>query len=387
MMGNLAKRIGALVAGVVVLTMTLAVPGGAAAQALETPARQAYLIDLSTDTVLFAKNADDAMTPSSMSKLMTVYLVFERLAKGSLKLTDTFPVSERAWRMQGSKMFVMVGTQVSVADLLRGIIVQSGNDACIVVAEGLASSEEAFAAQMTAKARELGLTGSRFANASGWPDPNQVMTAHDLAILADRLITDFPQYYPIFSEKDFTYGGITQGNRDPLLGKVPGADGLKTGHTDDGGFGLVGSVQRDGRRLVLVLNGLSSMAERAAEGARIMEWGFREFEAFPVAKAGDVLADAPVWLGAADTVGLTVAKDTRVSLRRAARPDMTVKVVYDSPIPAPVAAGDHVADLVISVPDSPDISLPLVAAAEVGKAGLFGRIFGNLRLLLTGEAG
>lgn len=386
MMGRGMTRAGALLG--VILAVAVALAGGRAeAQALETPARQAYLIDLSTHTVLFEKAADQPMTPSSMSKLMTVYLLFERLAKGSLKLTDTFPVSERAWRMQGSKMFVMIGTQVPVNDLLRGIIVQSGNDACIVIAEGLASSEEAFAAQMTAKAKELGLTGSRFANSSGWPDPNQIMTARDLAVLADRLIEDFPQYYPIFSEKDFTYGGITQGNRDPLLGKVPGADGLKTGHTDDGGYGLVGSVTRNGRRLILVVNGLSTMAERAAEAARIMEWGFREFDAFPIAKAGEVLAEAPVWLGADDKVGLTVASDTRVSLRRAARPDMTVKVVYDSPIPAPIPAGAHIADLIISTPEAPDLALPLVAATAVEKAGLFSRIIGNLRLLLTGDAG
>ncbi|PWR25904.1 D-alanyl-D-alanine carboxypeptidase family protein [Zavarzinia aquatilis] len=368
--------------------MLAAAPLAAArAEALETPAREAILIDLSTHTVLFEKNADESMVPSSMTKLMTIYILFEKLAKGGIKMEDMLPVSEKAWRMGGSKMFVKVGERVAVSDLLRGIIVQSGNDACVVVAEGLASTEEAFAAQMTAKGKELGLKGSTFRNASGWPDPDHRMTARDLMVLAEHLIEDFPQYYPLFAETSFKYNNIDQANRDPLLGVVPGADGLKTGHTDEGGYGLVGSAQRDGRRLLLVINGLNSMKERAQESARIMEWGFREFQTYTMAKKGDGLAEAKVWQGEEETVPLTVAADALVTLRRVDRASMVVKVVYDGPVPAPIAAGQQIAALEISAPNMPVISLPLVAARDVERQGVFGRMFGSLRYLLTGEAG
>lgn len=361
--------------------------GAVRAEALETPASEVILIDLSTDTVLYEKNADELMTPSSMTKLMTIYILFEKLAKGAIKMEDMLPVSEKAWRMGGSKMFVKVGSRVSIHDLLRGIIVQSGNDACVVVAEGLASTEEAFAAQMTVKGKELGLKSSTFRNASGWPDPDHRMTARDLSILAEHIIKDFPQYYSLFGETSFEYNGIKQANRDPLLGVVPGADGLKTGHTDDGGYGLVGSAERDGRRLLLVINGLTSTRERAQESARIMEWGFREFQTYTMAKRGDVLAEARVWQGEGETVPLTVAADARVTLRRVDRARMEVKVIYDGPVPAPIAAGDPVAQLEISAPDMPVIHLPLVAAGAVERQGVFGRIFTSLRYLISGEAG
>ncbi|PWR20124.1 D-alanyl-D-alanine carboxypeptidase [Zavarzinia compransoris] len=365
----------------------LAAPFRAAcAEALETPAREAVLIDLSTDTVLFEKNADAPMVPSSMTKLMTIYLLFDKLAKGAIKMEDELPVSERAWRMGGSKMFVHVGDRVKVSDLLRGIIVQSGNDACIVVAEGLSSTEEAFAAQMTARGKDMGLKSSTFRNASGWPDPQHRMTARDLALLGERLILDFPQYYPLFAERSFKYNNIEQANRDPLLGVVPGADGLKTGHTDEGGYGLVGSAIRDGRRLLLVVNGLTSMRERAQESARILEWGFREFQTYTMAKKGETLAEARVWQGDEDTVPLTVAQDARVTLRRVARATMVVKVVYDGPVPAPIKAGDQIARLEITAPDMPAISLPLVAGRDVERQGFVGRIFTSLRYLVAGDA-
>ncbi|MCW0182007.1 D-alanyl-D-alanine carboxypeptidase family protein [Zavarzinia sp.] len=375
------------VLAVACLGLAIAPLSAARAEALETPAREAVLIDLSTHTVLFEKNADESMVPSSMTKLMTIYILFEKLAKGAIKMEDMLPVSEKAWRMGGSKMFVRVGERVAVSDLLRGIIVQSGNDACVVVAEGLASTEEAFAAQMMAKGKELGLKGSTFRNASGWPDPEHRMTARDLMVLAEHIIEDFPQYYPLFAETSFKYNNIEQANRDPLLGVVPGADGLKTGHTDEGGYGLVGSAKRDGRRLLLVINGLNTMKERAQESARIMEWGFREFQTYTMAKKGDALAEAKVWQGEDETVPLTVAEDARVTLRRVDRAAMVVKVVYDGPVPAPIQAGDQIASLEISAPDMPVISLPLVAAHGVERQGVFGRIFGSLRYLVTGEAG
>jgi len=358
----------------------------ALAEALETPAREAVLIDLSTDTVLFEKNADELMVPSSMTKLMTIYMLFDKLAKGAIKMEDELPVSEKAWRMGGSKMFVHVGSRVKISDLLRGIIVQSGNDACIVVAEGLSSTEEAFAAQMTARGKELGLKNSTFRNASGWPDPQHRMTARDLAILGERLIVDFPQFYPLFAERSFKYNNIEQANRDPLLGVVPGADGLKTGHTDEGGYGLVGSAVRDGRRLLLVVNGLTSMRERAQESSRILEWGFREFHTYTMAKKGETLAEAKVWQGAEDIVPLTVAADARVTLRRVARASMVVKVVYDGPVPAPIKAGDRIANLEISGPDMPTVIVPLVAGADVDRQGFFGRIFTSLGYLISGDA-
>ncbi len=369
-----------------VLAIALLAPAAARAETLETPAREVILIDLSTHTVLFEKNSDELMTPSSMTKLMTIYILFEKLAKGAIKMEDTLPVSERAWRMAGSKMFVKVGERVAISDLIRGIIVQSGNDACVVVAEGLASTEEAFAAQMTAKGKELGLKSSTFKNASGWPDPDHRMTARDLSVLAEHLIEDFPQYYPLFSETSFRYNNINQQNRDPLLTSFPGADGLKTGHTEDGGFGLVGSAKRDGRRLLLVINGLNSMKERAQESARIMDWGFREFQTYTMAKKGEALADAKVWQGEEDSVPLTVAADAQVTLRRVDRAAMVVKVVYDGPIPAPIAAGQQIASLEITAPNMPVISVPLVAAKEVPRQGVIGRIFGSFRYLVSGDA-
>jgi D-alanyl-D-alanine carboxypeptidase (penicillin-binding protein 5/6) len=255
-----------------------------------------------------------------------------------------------------------------------------------VVAEGLSSTEEAFAAQMTARGKELGLKNSSFRNASGWPDPQHRMTARDLAILGERLILDFPQYYPLFAERSFKYNNIEQANRDPLLGVVPGADGLKTGHTDEGGYGLVGSAERDGRRLLLVVNGLTSMRERAQESSRILEWGFREFHTYTMAKKGEALAEAKVWQGAEDMVPLTVAADARVTLRRVARASMVVKVVYDGPVPAPIKAGDHIASLEISGPDMPTVTVPLVAGADVDRQGFFGRIFTSLGYLIAGDA-
>ncbi|MDP6345602.1 MAG: D-alanyl-D-alanine carboxypeptidase family protein [Alphaproteobacteria bacterium] len=272
--------------------LALSATGPRAAGALvETPAKQAMLIDHATGTVLFAKNAEQPMPPSSMSKLMTLYLLFERLAGGGLTMEDEFPVSEKAWRMGGSKMFVEIGKRVKVGDLVRGIVVQSGNDACIVVAEGIGGDETSFASLMNEKARELGLLDSHFVNASGWPDPDHVMSARDLARLAGALIDKFPQYYDLFAEKSFTFNKIRQGNRNPLLYKNIGADGLKTGHTRAAGYGLVASAVRKGRRLTLVVNGLTSVNQRSRESERLLTWGFREFGSYALFKAGEVVAE------------------------------------------------------------------------------------------------
>jgi serine-type D-Ala-D-Ala carboxypeptidase (penicillin-binding protein 5/6) len=343
-------------------------------RAFETAAKFAILVDQQTGRVLLEKDADTPMAPASMSKLMTVLMLFERLDDGSLSMDDTFPVSEKAWRMGGSKMFVGVNTRVPVKDLLRGIVVQSGNDACIVVAEGLASSETAFAEQMTARAMELGLQNSVFANATGWPHPDQRMSTRDLATVATRLIEKFPQYYPLFSEKAFTYNGIRQGNRNPLLYRYDGADGLKTGHTEESGYGLVSSAVRRGRRLVLVVNGLTSVKQRSRESERLLDWGFREFGNYDLFRAGDKVVDAAVWLGAEGKVPLIIADDMTLTLARKARKKMKVSIEMVEPIPAPIKKGQEVGQIVIRAPETREIRVPLLAGSDVAQLGLFGRL-------------
>ncbi|GAB4361456.1 MAG: D-alanyl-D-alanine carboxypeptidase family protein [Kiloniellaceae bacterium] len=367
------------------LGLAAGLPGSAwAITAIETQAAQAFLMDFDTGAVLLDKNADQLMPPSSMSKLMTAYMVFDRIDDGRLSLDDKLTVSEKAWRKGGSKMFVEVGNQVRVEDLLRGVIVQSGNDACIVLAEGLAGSEEAFAEQMTARAREMGMEKSTFRNSTGWPDPEHLMTARELAILAKRIILDHPQHYHYYAEKEFTWNGIRQGNRNPLLYRNIGADGLKTGHTEDAGYGLTASAVQNGRRLILVVNGLPSMQARADESDRLMSWGFREFDNYALFKAGDVVDEAPVWLGAEETVPLVIAEDLKVTLPRADRNGMQVAVVYDAPIPAPVPAGQEIAKLRVTWPGGVPLEVPLQAGTAVEQLGAFGRIAASVKFLLLG---
>jgi len=356
----------------------------AASEATDTPATQAYLIDSTTGTVLLEKAANEPMPPASMSKMMTVYMVFERLKDGSLKLDETLPVSEKAWKKGGSKMFVEVGTRVSIEDLLRGIIVQSGNDACIVIAEGLAGSEEAFAQRMTERAREIGLENSTFVNATGWPDTGHVMSARDLAVLADHLQRDFPEQYKLFSEQEFTYHDITQRNRNPLLGRMPGVDGLKTGHTEASGYGLTAAAEREGRRLILVVNGLASERERARESERLLEWGFRNFEAYDLIRKDETVEHADVWLGAAATVPLVLKEDLAVTLDRSARSEMKVTVSFEGPVPAPIREGEQVGVLRVEVPGSATIERPLFAGADVERLGIVGRLGAAIGHLVLG---
>ncbi len=366
-----------LAAGVAALT-------GPSAFAAETSAREAILVDMATGTVLLEKNADQSMPPASMSKIMTVYLVFERLKDGRLSLDDEFLVSEKAWRMGGSKMFVKVGNRVRIEDLLRGDIIQSGNDASIVLAEGISGSEAAFAVEMTRRAAELGMTGSAFVNATGWPDPGQRMTARDLAILAQRIIEDFPEFYKYFSETTFTWNEIRQPNRNPLLKLNIGADGLKTGFTDEAGYGVTASAVQGDRRLILVLNGLESVKIRASEAERLLNWGFREFGNYALVKPDEVVDEAPVWLGEKATVGAVVPEGITLTLPRKARAGMEVKVVYESQVTAPVTAGQEVGKLVVSAPDIEPIVVPLLAAESVGRLGPIGRITAGLRFLIFG---
>jgi serine-type D-Ala-D-Ala carboxypeptidase (penicillin-binding protein 5/6) len=361
----------------------------ARAETIETAARQAMVVDFNTGAVLLEKNADDLMTPSSMSKLMTVYMVFERLKQGSLKMTDQLPVSETAWKRyyktEASMMFVPIHSMVTVEDLLRGVIIQSGNDACSVLAEGLAGSEEAFAEQETRKSRQIGLAKSTFRNASGWPEPGHQMTARDLAVLARRLIKDFPEYYSIFAEKTFTYNNIKQDNRNPLIWQnIAGADGLKTGHTEDGGYGEVGSAIRDGRRVIVVMNGLPTMKSRTEESQRLIEWAFREFDDYHLFKPGDTVTDAEVWLGKDATVPLSVTDDVFMTLPRTARHDMKVSANYTGPLPAPIKKGTQVGTLTITAPGMAPREVPLIAAADVARLGFAGRIGAAVKQILWG---
>ncbi|MRG73483.1 D-alanyl-D-alanine carboxypeptidase [Alphaproteobacteria bacterium HT1-32] len=352
--------------------------------ALDTAAKQAVMIDAETGAVLFEKNADELMPPSSMSKMMTVYMLFSKIREGSVSLDDNFPVSEKAWRKGGSKMFVEVDTRVKVSDLIRGIIIQSGNDASIVVAEALAGSEEAFARTATAKAREMGMSNTTLRNATGWPDPEHMTTARDLATLSLRTIKDFPELYKIYAERSFTYAGIRQGNRNPLLYRNMGADGLKTGHTEAAGYGLASTVERNGRRLVLVVNGLDSVKARGSESERLLEWGFREFANVSLFRSGDVVESAEVWLGDKKRVPLVIDEALTVTVPRNARKDMKVAVVYDGPVPAPIVAGDRVADLVISAPGLEDRVIPLKAAETVNRLGFVGRILSAVKYIVWG---
>ncbi len=369
------------------LALLLLFSAAGPAFALDTSARQAFLLDMNTDTVLFEKNADQSMPPSSMSKMMTVYLAFERLKDGRLSLDDSFAVSERAWRKGGSKMWVRVNSRVRVEDLLRGIIVQSGNDASIVVAEGIGGSEGAFADLLNSRAREIGMKNSNFFNASGWPEPGHETTARDLSTLVRETIRQFPEYYHYYAEKSFTYNGIRQPNRNPVLYRNLGADGLKTGHTEAAGYGLASSALRNDRRLILILNGLPSKKARASESERLLDWGFREFKIYNLFKAGDQVTEAKVWMGTAGSVPLVIEKNLRLTLSRQARRGLKVKVRYEGPISAPIVKGDRLAQLSAEIPGRPVVHIPLVAGEDVGHLGLFSRLGAALRFILWGDAG
>ena len=367
--------------------LSLSVTAVQAAGTIETSARQAILLDTTTGAVLFEKNADQPMPPSSMGKIMTVYKVFERLKDGRLSLDDRFVVSEKAWRKQGSKMFVRVNSRVKVEDLIRGIVVQSGNDASIVVAEGLSGSEGAFAEELNRTAKELGMTNSHFVNSSGWPDPEHRTTARDLARLSQATIENFPEYYHYYAEKAFTYNGIRQGNRNPALYRNIGSDGLKTGHTEKAGYGLAASAVRDGRRLILVVNGLPSKKARAIESERMLDWGFREFNNYALLKSGETVADAEVWMGAAGSVPLVIGQDVLLTLSRKARRGMKVSVRYDGPFAAPVAEGTPLATLKIEAAGADPVEYPLIAGSNVPRLGMFSRLGAALKFVLWGESG
>ncbi len=367
-----------------VFVAQLLAPERSLAEEIQTTADSVYIVDYQTGAVMMDKNSTEQREPASLTKMMTAYLAFEALKAGKVKLTDSFPVSERAWRIQGSKMFVELHNNIKFEDLLRGIIVQSGNDACIVVAEGLVGSEEAFAERMNAKAKELGMTGTHFVNSNGWPDPQHYSTSRDLAILARHLITDFPEYYHYFSEIDFTYHGIKQGNRDPLLYKNIGADGIKTGHAEGPGYSLVSSGVQNGRRIIMVVQGMDSMQSRADDAVQLYQWAFRNFDNYKIAKAGVPLVEAPVWLGQNPTVALAAQSDVLLTLPRDARGQVKATAVFDGPLPAPLAAGQQVGLLRIEAPGMQPVEVPLVTAGAVERLGAFSRMITAAKYLILG---
>ena len=350
------------------------------ANAIETKAKYALLMDADTGYVMFDKRADEAMHPASMSKLMTSYIVEEALKSGKYTEDTEFTVSENAWKKGGAKtggstMFLNIGQKVKLIDLLKGINIQSGNDACIVVAEGMAGTEEAFAAKMTQKAKKLGLTKSTFANATGIPDPNQLMSARDLALLSQHIINDFPEYYPIYSQKEFTYNGIKQGNRNPLLYSLQGADGLKTGHTSQSGYGLTASVKApDGRRLILVVNGLKDMKERASEAKNLMSYGLSHFENLTVLDTKKAVATIPVWMGTKDMIQAYPAENLIQTHPMGEEVKITSALEYQEPILAPVQKGQKVGTITTTLPDGTVHEMDLIAGESIEKLGLFSRI-------------
>lgn len=354
--------------------------------AFDTRAESAWVFDVGTHAVLMEKNADQAVPPASMSKLMTVNMLFEALQDGRVTMDTTFGVSARAHAMGGSTMFLNEQDRPTVRELIQGMVVNSGNDACVVVAEGLAGTEDAFAEKMTERAKALGMTQSNFANASGWPDPSHRMSMHDLGILALRLIEEFPEEYKVFAETEYDYkdrAPDNRFNRNPLLKLGIGADGLKTGHTEEAGYGLVGSAVQGDRRVIVVVSGLASEKERSEEAESLVNWAFRQFAQKTVAKAGARVAEANVWMGAESTVGLVPAKDVRILVPALVQETMNAEVVYVGPLSAPITAGQEVAKLLVHVPDLPDIEVPLFAETDVAKGGFLKHISSAAQSLIA----
>ena len=357
-----------------------------------TDAPIAFLYDVTNDATLFAKQADLPSPPASVATLMTMELVFKAISEGRLTREQTFRVSEDAWRRGGapsrsSTMFAKLNSDVQVSDLMRGVIVQSGNDAAITLAAGLAGSEPAFAEQMNARARELGLLRSTFRNATGQPNPEQKMTARDTARLAAHLIEAYPEFYKIFAEPEFTWNKITQRNRNPLLADYQGADGLKTGYTEDSGFGLVGSVMRDGRRLIIVLNGVESAKDRAEQARKLLDWGFNAFEQRRLFERDDEIAEARVFGGASLHVPLVAGKPVDLLAPKGDDARVTARVSYDGPVAAPVAKGAKIGVLRVWRGETLTVETPLYAAADVPVGDLSRRALDGALELVSDFAG
>jgi len=375
---------------VAALLSVAALPAIAAAPPFETTAPVAYMIDLSSGAVLYAKDSDRRMPPASMAKMMTTHVVFDMIKKGELKLDQKFTVRPETWQKwhgpaAGSTMFLSAGEQVSVENLLHGVVTLSGNDACVVLAEGIAGTEEAFVARMNAEAKRLGMVNSHFGTANGWPDEGRTYTtAHDLATLAVSTLRDYPDLYrKFYQQKEFSWGktmgkgeDIVQANRNPILGRIEGADGLKTGHTDEAGYGFTGSAEQKGRRLVMVVAGLDSFNARITESVKFMDWGFKAWTAKPLFAKGAQVEKASVQGGSESEVALVAPQNIAVTVPAGfAASNMKMKVSYDGPIKAPIKAGDHIADLIVTTPDTPPAVVPLVAGSDVEEEGFFRRVW------------
>ncbi|HEX8364730.1 MAG TPA: D-alanyl-D-alanine carboxypeptidase family protein [Allosphingosinicella sp.] len=381
------------------LSSVLVSPAVAQAPPFETPAPVAYMVDLSSGAVLFAKDADRRMPPASMAKIMTVHVAFDLLKSGELQLERMCTVRPETWQRwhgpaAGSTMFLSPGEQVSVRNLLHGIVTLSGNDASVVLAECISGTEAAFVALMNRESQQLGLRNSHWGNPVGWPDNGVTYTtARDLATLARATVQDHPQLYRAFyGQPNFTWGRtlggnqpIVQGNRNPLLGRVAGADGLKTGHTAEAGYGFTGSAERNGRRLVMVVAGLTGFNQRIEESVRFMEWGFSAWQTRPLFRANQRVGEARVQLGGDSSVGLVAPRDIAVTFASGLGRDVRARIVYQGPVKAPIARGQHIADLVVTA-GGVEQTMPLVAENAVGEAGFFGRILAGLSRLFGGEA-
>ena len=352
--------------------------------AIESIAKTALVIDLSTNEILLEKNSTEKTYPSSMTKMMTALVAFEKIKDGSLSLDQEFLISKKAWKMGGSKMFIEVDKRVSVYDLLLGVVVQSGNDASIAIAEGISGSEEIFAIEMNNLGKKIGLTGSNFTNSSGWPDDNHYTTAEDLAKVAQYTIENHYELYQMYKISDFTYNGIKQDNRNPLLYTFEGADGFKTGYTDAAGYGLVGSAERGDRRLILVLNGLESSKSRAQESLRLMDWGFNNFQLVDFYKKNEVIQEVDTWLGKEDKVDLVALEDISVSIPKAQLSSAKVTVLVEEPIATPIKTGDQIAKLQISFADK-QVDFPLYSGEDIDQKNFFSRIFSAIYYIILGS--
>ena len=352
--------------------------------AIESIAKTALLIDLSTGEVLLDKNSDERTYPSSMTKIMTALMAFEKIKDGTLSMDQEFLISKKAWKMGGSKMFIEVDKKVKVSDLLLGVVVQSGNDASIAIAEGISGSEETFAIEMNNLSKKIGLTNTNFVNSSGWPNDNHYTTAKDLAKIAEYTLNEHPELYKMYAITEFTYSGIKQDNRNPLLYSFDGADGFKTGHTQAAGYGLVGSAERGDRRLLLVLNGLETSRSRAQEALRLMDWGFNNFQLVDFYKKGEVVIEATTWLGKQQKVKLSSQQDISVSIPKTHLSDMKVEVLIEEPIPTPISINDQVGLVQISYADK-KIQYPLLASENIEQKGFFSRITSALYYLVLGS--
>jgi len=357
---------------------------------ITSPAKQAHVTDFATGKVLFSKDADAPMKPASMAKIMTIFVAFQRIADGQLGMDDKFIVSEKAWKKGGSRTFLEVGKTVSVRELLYGIIVQSGNDAAIVLAEGISGTENAFADEMNFWAKKIGMKNTNFRNSTGWPDPDQTTTAADLNIMTSELIRRFPankypNLYPIFAEREYTYNKISQPNRNPLIYRSAGADGLKTGYTKESGYGLVGSAERDGQRVIMVLNGMTSMKQRSAESRRLMDLMFREFKIYRFFDKGQPVDQANVWLGNATKIDLVLDEPLHLLLSYQERRDLKLSVQWLDPVPAPIVAADQLGTLTVDI-NGDSRKLVLRAGQDIPVLGMFDRVSAAIKYLIFGAS-